>query len=51
MDFVTFRRCIMQVPAQVAQTGRQIICRLLAWNEWQPVFLRFAEQLRLPMRC
>ena len=51
MDFVTFRRCIMQVPAQIARSGRQVVCRLLAWNEWQPVFLRFIEQLRLPMRC
>jgi hypothetical protein len=51
MDFDTFRRCIIQIPAQIARSGRQLICRLLAWNEWQGVFLRLTEQLHLPLRC
>jgi hypothetical protein len=51
MDFDTFRRVIMQVPAQVLRTGRKIICRLLAWNSWQQIFFRLLEQLAQPLIC
>ena len=51
MDFVTFRRAMIQVPAQIVRSGRQIIYRLLSWNPWQHVFFRFLDQLRLPLRC
>ena len=51
MDFTTFRRAMIQVPAQIVRSGRQIIYRLLSWNPWQHVFFRFLDQLRLPLRC
>ena len=51
MDFSTFRRAMMKVPAQILSTGRRIVYRLLAWNPWQHVFFRLLDQLRQPLRC
>jgi len=51
MEFSTFRHVLISVPAQILTTGRRIVCRLLAWNSWQPVFFRLLDQLRLPLRC
>ena len=51
MDFATFRRAMVNVPAQIITTGRRIVYRLLAWNPWQHVFFRFLDQLRRPLRC
>lgn len=51
MEFSTFRRAWIEVPAQILRTGRRILCRLLAWNPWQHVFFRLLDQLRRPLRC
>jgi hypothetical protein len=51
MDFATFRNSLINVPAQIVRTGRQIIYRLLSWNRWQAVFFRLHDQLRKPLRC
>ncbi len=51
MDFATFRRALMQVPAQILHMGRKIVCRLLAWNPWQHVFFRLLDQIARPLRC
>ena len=52
MEFRTFVNSLMRVPAQVLRTGRRLVIRLLAWNEWQPVFLKLAAQLcRRSLRC
>lgn len=52
MEFRTFVNSLIRVPAQVVRTGRRLVIRLLAWNEWQPVFLKLAAQLRRrPLRC
>jgi len=51
MEFVTFRRALIDVPAQIVRAGRRIVYRLLAWNPWQNVFFRLLDQLRLPLRC
>ena len=51
MDFATFRRALINVPAQIVRTGRKIVCRLLAWNPWQAVFFRLLDRLRQPLRC
>ncbi len=51
MDFSTFRRAFITVPAQILRTSRRIVTRLLAWNPWQHVFFRFLDQLRQPLRC
>jgi hypothetical protein len=53
MEFRTFVNFLMRVPAQIVRTGRRLVIRLLAWNQWQPVFLRLAVRLcqRQPLRC
>jgi Transposase DDE domain group 1 len=51
MEFRTFINVLVRVPAQVVRTGRRLLVRLLAWNEWQPVFLRLTALLRRPLRC
>ena len=51
MDFATFRRALVNIPAQIVRTGRKIVYRLLAWNPWQHVFFRLLDQLRQPLRC
>lgn len=51
MDFVTFQRALVNVPAQIVRTGRKILYRLLRWNPWQQVFFRLLDQLRQPLRC
>ena len=51
MEFTTFRRAFMAIPAQVVKTGRRIILRFLAWNRWLPAFFRLIDQLRTPLRC
>jgi Transposase DDE domain group 1 len=51
MDFATFRRAMIHVPAQILRTGRKIVCRLLGWNPWQHVFFRLVDQLAQPLRC
>ena len=35
MEFRTFVNFLVRVPAQVVRTGRRLVVRLLAWNEWQ----------------
>ena len=51
MEFTTFRRAFMAIPAQVVKTGRRILLKLLAWNPWQSAFFRLLDQLHLPLRC
>jgi hypothetical protein len=51
MDFVTFQRALINVPAQIVRTGRKILYRLLRWNPWEHVFFRLLDQLRQPLRC
>jgi hypothetical protein len=51
MEFRTFVNSLVRVPAQVVRTGRRLVIRLLAWNEWQPVLLRLVALLCRPLRC
>jgi len=51
MDFASFRRYMINMPAQIIRSGRRVIYRLLSWNPWQHVFFRFLDQLSLPLRC
>jgi hypothetical protein len=51
LEFRTFVNYFSRIPAQVVQTGRRILMRLLAWNPWQPVFFRLAAQFSQPRRC
>jgi len=56
-EFRTFVNRLMRVPCQVLTTGRQLVLRLLAWNDWQPLFFRLADALvparrvARPQRC
>jgi hypothetical protein len=56
-EFRTFVNRLVRMPAQVLQTGRQLVLRLLAWNDWQPLFWRLADALTpvrrvpRPLRC
>lgn len=52
MEFKTFVNAFMMVPAQIVRQGRKIIYRLLAWNRWQPVFMRAVNGIeKCNLRC
>ena len=50
MEFRTFLQALIMVPAQVLQSGRRIIVRLLNVNGWTETFFRLHEALRRPQR-
>jgi hypothetical protein len=50
-EFRTFVNRLMRVPCQVLKTGRRLVLRLLAWNDWQPLFFRLADQFTPARRC
>jgi hypothetical protein len=50
LEFRTFVNNWLRIPCQVIRTGRKLVLRLLAYNEWQRVFFQLAEQLS-PLRC
>ena len=51
MAFKTFVNAFIRVPCQIVRKGGRIVYRLLAWNRWQPVFLRGVDALHYPLRC
>jgi len=51
MEFKRFLNAFMRVPCQIVRGARRIVYRLLAWNPWQPVFLRAVDALHSPLRC
>ena len=51
MEFSTFRNALMRIPAQVVRTGRRVVFRILAANDWSPTFFRMCEAFRRPLRC
>ncbi len=50
-EFRTFVNRLMRVPCQALKTGRQLVLRLLAWNDWQPLFFRLANHFTPARRC
>lgn len=46
MRFRTFVQRFMQVPAQIVETGRRLVVRLLDWNPWRHVFFRAIDAVR-----
>jgi len=50
MEFRTFVNRWLRIPCQVLNTGRRLVLRLMAWNDWQPVFFRLAADLAHPLR-
>jgi hypothetical protein len=51
MEFKRFLNAFVRLPCQIVRQARRVVYRLLAWNEWQPVFLRAVDALHCPMRC
>jgi len=51
MELKAFQQAFMLIPVQVVRTGRRLVFRLLAWNPWQAVFLRWFDACRTPLRC
>ena len=51
MEFKRFTNSLIQLPCQIIKQGRRIVYRLLSWNPWVGVLLRFSESMRLLMRC
>ena len=50
MEFRTFVNHWLRIPCQVLNTGRRLVLRLLAWNDWQHVFFRLATDIAHPLR-
>lgn len=50
MEFRTFVNYWLRIPCQVLKTGRRLVLRLLAWNDWQHVFFRLAADIAHPLR-
>ena len=46
MEFKMFVNYFVRLPAQIVQTGRQLVYRLLAWNPRLPIFFRLTDALR-----
>jgi len=46
MNFGTFVRAFMLVPAQLVRAARRVRLRLLAWNPWQHIFFRSLDSVR-----
>ena len=45
MEFRTFRNAVINVPAQVVQSGRRLIFRFLAWRPQMQVLFRLLDAL------
>ena len=46
MEFRRFLHCLILVPAQIVRTGRRIIFRLIAYNDWLSDLFRAWERFR-----
>jgi hypothetical protein len=51
MEFPTYCKAMINIPAQILRSGRRLIYRLLSWNPWQEVFFCLWNQLQQPLRC
>ena len=49
MEFRTFLQAMVMVPAQVLESGRRIVVRLLNVNVWTETFFRLYDALRRPL--
>jgi len=45
MEYRTFVNAVINIPTQVARTGRRLVLRLLAWRPQLPVFFRLLDAL------
>jgi len=46
MEFRTFLNAFIKIPCQIVRTGRQLVYRVLHYNEHLPVFFRLCAALR-----
>ena len=46
IEFKTFVNAFVRLPCQVVRTGRRLVYRLLAYNEYLPIFFRLVDRLR-----
>lgn len=51
MEFPTYRQAMINIPAQIIRSGRQLIYRFLGYNQWQETFFRLWQRLHYPLRC
>jgi hypothetical protein len=51
MEFATYRAAFIEMPCQIVRGGRGLIYRMLSWNPWQGVFLRWVERLHASWLC
>jgi len=51
MEFATFRAAFIEMPCQIVRGGQRLVYRLLSWNPWQGVFLRWVERLHASWLC
>ncbi len=51
MEFKKFVNGFIRLPAQIVRTGRRLVIRLLAWNQYQHIFLRAVDRFDAPLRC
>ena len=45
MEFRTFFQCFIEIPAQIVITGRRVLWRILAHNQWLGAFFRLLDAL------
>ena len=43
MEFRAFAAALINIPAQIIRTGRRLIFRLLSWNPFEHILLRFLD--------
>jgi Transposase DDE domain group 1 len=51
MEFATYRAAFIEMPCQIVRGGGRLIYRMLSWNPWQGVFLRWVERLHASWLC
>ena len=51
IEFSTFRNALIRIPTQIIRTGRRVVYRILAANEWLPILFRMHDAFRRPLRC
>jgi len=50
MDFSIFRQSVMQIPAQILNSGRRLIYRILTWTPSLEILLCLHESVNRPLR-
>ena len=51
MDFSTFPNTLVNIPAQIVRTSRQIVYRFSGLESVASVFFRLLDAISRPLRC